>query len=422
MVYTTIYQGWKELELQVNHCGQKMTFLSEIPDMGQMLQENWLSGFCGEISFPLFEGVTFHFGKGRIYLFLQNSQGKKIYLRDATEKYSRWESSLIFQILSGDRRLWNLLISKMEPAIANAMTGYGPELLPAVTRFPGFSRDFYDVIPYGKNEKIPHSFQTAAKGLHTPKKAKEFYLSSNLPKCKSIRREFFRRPQLMFYMQEHETMWGILEDINLYRTFLESESLFEVLASLHQRPMLETFFQDYSHVCGAKALVEKMRNGWKPLSSIGIDYCSLGKDERKSAQKRWSRTKILMTSWRGHPEFSVPMARAEGVPERYTIDGFTFSRLRTSREYDKTGQKMMNCLSAWRPSDNPVFGVYSRNGAAVAAVEVEGNTVVQVRGRENKSIFLCPGLFEAYRQWVSAVKLEEDYGLAFDGFDDELPF
>ena len=422
MTYTTFDQNKNMQEIQAVWCGKKLTFLTRVADIGNLMREKWLRGFAGQLSFPLYEGATFNFAKGRIYLFLQDGQGKRLYVRDATENYSRWESTILFGMLAEDGRLWRGVVDGMEPSIGHALTDCGPELLPAVTRFPGFQRDFYDAIPYGMNESIPASFRAAAKRLHTPRMAKAFFLDSKLPKSKSIRRAFFRRPQLMFYMPEQELICGLLGDVNLYRMFLESTSLFDVLSTLHQRPMLETFFRDYARVCGTRSLAGKLQEGWRSMETDAMNYCTLSQEERMVEQKRWNRCRAFLV-WRNKgPGFSVPMAQAEGLPDSYVVEGFTFRRLRTSREYTKTGSKMKNCLAAWSPGDNPVFCVLGRNGEPVAAVEVEDRTVVQIRGYENRSILLHPGLFEAYRQWSDLVGLKEDLGLELRDYDDELPF
>lgn len=407
----------------MNRKGRTVTFLTAVTDVGQLLKENWLQEFRGSISFPLYEGAVFSFGKGRAWLYLQNAAGERLYVRDATCKYAWWESTVVFRLLKRDRGLWYACIPWLEAASGGKLEGFGPELLPAVARFPGFSRDFYDAIPYGQDECIPVSFRWAAKQLRTPRGAKEFYLHSGLPQCKTIRKLFFQSPQLMFYMPEHKIIWRLLGDVNRYRSFLEGQCLYDVLATLHQRPAIEGFFRDYACVCGPKTLDEKLCREWSGLRTAAIDYCSMSRESRMLEQKRWPGKKFQWLYRERMPAFSIPMAKAaEGVLDEYTVDGFTFRRLRTNREYARAGREMQNCLGSWGTSDNPVFCIHSRLGKPVGAVEIRDKTVVQVRAFDNQSIFIYPGLFEAYRQWMDAENLVEEFGLELRDFDDELPF
>ena len=84
--------------------------------------------------------------------------------------------------------------------------------------------------------------------------------------------------------------------------------------------------------------------------------------------------------------------------ESTLVGGFRFTLLHTFKEYVEVGKMLNNCLTDWKPHENPVVAIY-KNNYAIAAVELEGNKVIQVRYAGNKRIESNEHLKESFEKW-----------------------
>lgn len=380
----------------------------EIWDMGFFLDETWASDFSGSVLFPMCEKVLCDFQTGLTILSVEDRDGNLLCMKDVTNDYSFWRSSAVFRSLSRDEMLWKRATTEMETVTGQTIQGIEPALLPALVRFPGYQRKFYDGIPYSlHDESIPKSFWEIAGKLRTPQSAVDHFERSNLPNIKSVRRVLFQNPFMLFFLPELETVWGLLEELHLFHGFLDSIYVTDVLCELHNRPIIKEFLEDYRHTCGTKALYDRFRKEWGMTVLRAKEYVTLGPEGREVQRSQWPEG---FHGGMGEQEmsFSMPMRAHERLEDSYTVDDFVVRRLRTYREYHEAAKALSNCLRSWSSYRNPVYVFINEKGEIVAAAEVMGQTVVQKKSYENKEIDIYPGLRSAYDQWLDMANLGDD--------------
>lgn len=421
MTYTATDRRGIKREVCVERGEHWLRLLTEVTDVGLLMTEEWAEEFAGVLQFPLYQGILCDFDKGQVHAFLQSAGGNRLFDGEVTYYRRLWRSTTVYRLLLGDPALWKQVVAEMNAVTNQRMQELEPELLPVMTRFPGYSREFYDAVPYNlEDDRLPDSFQEIAARMRTPQDALELFESSRLPKSKLVRRFFCNQPQMLFFLKEHEQIFWLLGSAEQYRLFLQRDRyLLDILYELHRRPLLRVFLKDFASVCGPEQLLNQMQKEWPSVLSYAKEYVSLGTEGRKAARQQWNGR--IKYSFHSQPlQFSVPMAKGnKQMKDIYTVSGFTVRRLKTSREYMEVANALNNCLGCWPTFGNPVYCFCNDEGDPVGAAEVLGQTVVQARAYENKSLEVYPGLQEAYEEWLDQAELTDDD--FFDMDDPDMP-
>ena len=405
----------KERETEIFSVRHKIAVTLELGSIEDILAMKWLPSKDYSLSFPLSETVIFNFNNNHTYIKLHDG-GRNFAVCDITRQPQKWAS--------GDP-LYDAIcnytcLGRMLRAFTENLCGGLPfakcELTPGkyvlMTRFSGFDREFYDTIPFtGGSDEIDSSFASVASHLGTVKEALRFFENSSLPQSKSIRKIILKNPGILFYLHECETLWSILNDVNLLRFLMERRCFIDVLVQLHLYPGVVTFYRDYAEVKSKRALVARLTQGPAQTNFEGVVYSSLNDDQKLEERKKWKKKAVqaffAVSSLPMPAVYSVPMNHRID-PEIFPckIDGFSFVWLRTSNDYYKTGEALKNCLKDWREKDNPVIAVM-RDERPVAALEIKDKCIVQARLRRNESLDHDPRLKKAVERWRRKFHMEE---------------
>ena len=373
-----------------------------------------------KISFPLSEELEFNLRNGHSSIRIKDCNSNTLLVADITTGSVDWSCTSLYKLIDTNA----LIKRKLYKAFSWLYTGHIPftadDLSPrnavAMTRFRGFSRIFYDSIPYDLTDgMIDSSFNALAREIRTENDLPGILKRSSIPNTKSIKRTMFSNPGLFFYISELEKMWEILDGINSFLRILESRRIFFILPFLHQYPGSLSFLSDYRTVKSASCLFSLMNTRWDEISSYSTSYCSMSSTAKEKERKRWKNTKLTLTE-RQH--YSIPIPTVSDTIRDCSIDGFFFEWLRTKRDYIRAGNTLNNCLKDWTPISNPVV-VIKRNSRVVAAVEILDNMVIQARAAHNMAIEHNGDLYVALEKWKAQYSLIDipDYCL-LDNFED----
>ena len=293
------------------------------------------------------------------------------------------------------------------------------------TVFVGYDKDFYRSIPFDESGvRVERSFARAARALRFASRVPGLLKKSRLPDVKSVRKILFTYPDYLFYLPELELIWELSGDVNRFAGLLQrrTKNFYEVLAILHSRPSVAAFLRDYVITTGTE--IEKptengrieTRGGSTPLFSYATSYATLTEDGKKAEREKWVRNngvKSIHSDTAG-PFFSRPVPRFvyddvnSTIPDETEIDGFVFSRLCSTGEYEEAGRVLENCLRGWHHHHNTDVWVIRKDGEILAAVEVFKLDIMQALKAENEEIEPWSKLGIALGKW------RKKYGLEFD--------
>ena len=363
---------------------------------------------------PFTESLTFHLGKGRTYLSLEDGEGDPVAFYDITDRpLDLLREDPILQAVEGEKSLYRELQRLLQPFWGGKLPFSRKELdlngYRLLTRFVGYDRDFYAELPLTLGrDRVEGTFASLARQLHRADRIPRLLEKSSLPRAKSLRRLLFTRPSLMFYLPELEALWPLLKDLNYLTRFLSEDPCraFSLLAYLHRFPAVVGFLREYGEVMGNAGLFRLISCPGEMWMDSALSFLAMNDREKRRERERWLRDGDLYSAplriWNFLFSLPVPCKAAKALPDR-DLTGFSFRRLRNTGEYRRAGRELKNCL-VQGDFYGDVYGVL-RDGRYVAAVEVIGSRVEQAAGVRNVSIAADPVLFKAFRAWASAFHL-----------------
>lgn len=400
---------------------QKITLSCNVENSSVLI--NLIIRSSKRIIFPVVETVEFNFGKGRASMQICDGGGQVLVMKDITFSMDLWKGSETYSLISGN----SLVRKKLVQALKNLGNDHLPfsakELTPTVmvslTQFTGeYPKEFFDAIPYDLcNGGIERSFRAIAKKLHKAENLLRLYEESCLPPIKSVRKRMFETPGFFFYLHEVELLWQIFGDSNHFRRFLEMSRVYDVLSFLHQYPGAFDFIRDYTAEKGASCLLNKLERKWAVTQEYAKTYYSMSAAMQGRERKKWRRKDILIQPAASH---STPMPAGDPSIHNCMVDGYTFSWLRTKRDYSQAGKALRNCLGRWREDDNPVL-VVKKGNRFKAAIEISCNGIVQEHAINNAPIEYDEALYKAVEKWKAMNRLGRQRPASEDD-DEELWF
>ena len=336
------------------------------------------------LCFPLRE--TLCLAGGKAWLTVYDAGDRPLRIRDVTEPNEHWLRSeaclLLTRSVVARRKLLQALSLFWEgplPFTAAQLTD--PAQLLSLSRFRGFPRSFYDMLPTDGAGALEPGFRAAARKLRSLRRLPALFDASGLPGKKSVRRHFFAHPELFWFLREARVLWELVGDVNLFCAVLNKSCCFELLAALHAYPGAEVFLRDYAARKGAGALVE-LAGRYEDLEkalAYAIGYAAAGEPLRRREQKRWKdRRYVFQSSLCASPAAVLPALRTRDR----TVDGFRFVWLRTKEAFNSAGRALRNCLGEYSPA-TMTAAVIRQDGRSLAAVEVSKNCIVQALGAHN---------------------------------------
>lgn len=425
MEYTYIDRYGRERSLMAIRSNEKLVFRLAIIDPTELQNKMWLSEYSGALidsTYAMCEEAIFDIANGETELVLYEDD-MKIYAVNATEEYDLWWSTSIYIALL-DRQLWNSIQGELVGLYTGKSYEFGAELLPALTRWPGYERAFYDAIPYIVRHQLCPSHEALSQKIRTPQKAREYFLEESSLACwKSMRTYVFGHPQILFFMKELEDIYQALGNINHLRRLLKNEGIYELLSELHRSPCVKDFLREYAAVEGVDKLTKEIEKDAGDVIAYGKKYLTYSPEMQQRERDKWHNRSIHSLRFERTRLFSVPIKPPpENIFSYYTRHGYTFRPLRNTSECEDVGHALKNCLTEWEPTQNPVVGVYDTSGP-VAAIEIdpEDHTIVQVRGKDNKPICSNHDLMVAYDFWLDICEFEPN-PMALQPFEDAIEF
>lgn len=367
------------------------------------------------------ETLTFNLKSGKVYITLKN--GDESETRDISGAEYPWpENHPVIKLTDGSKAVRRALKHAFERIQVESLPFGERELsaerLVLLTRFRGFGRDFYRLVPYAdEHYRIGRTFHKAARRLRHADRVTEFYRRSGLPMVKSIRKLLFAEPSLLFYADELERLWTLIGNVDLFRAAM-SGTVYVNLAYLHMRPSAFRYLYDLRNECGILKMLRVLMapdRGWLEYAPV---YLSYSKEFRKAERRGWKDQKRGHVRNTEYPKFigdrfSVPLLIQSDAEAKYSADseirGFRFERLATSFEYLRAGKALRNCLDDWEEFRGSVYAVYGPDGTCVAAAEVSGNKLHQALSSDNDLIAKIEGLPWALEEWMKANSLEWKY-------------
>lgn len=366
-----------------------------------------IPGGTEELKLPIRESVTFHLRRGRAVLTLTDGEGRVASVRDITMDGACWERSGLREMLERSplaRRKLRRVFEDLSGPLPFARSEMGADEFVAVTAFRGFSREFYEAIPYEPDtRRVERSFRKRAAALRDAADLPALYDAAGLPQVKSVRRLFFREQGLFFYLKEVRFLWELVGEPNGFRRLMELGHIYEVLAYLHRYPGTEVFFRDYRQTRGANRLVGRIFGRWREMRGAALCYLALSPADREAERAKWSRRRHDLVLEHG-PAYSLPLPTGCGRAKDCAVDGYSFSWLRGRRAYAEAGKALNNCLGDWSSSYNPVI-VVKKGPEYRAAIEMRDNDVVQIRGPGNDSVTEDEALRQAVGKWAEKFRL-----------------
>lgn len=411
----------KSRRVEVSLRDTEIHIKSEILSIKEILAIQWTRTEMIPVSFPMYESVVFDLGEGRVYVSLENKENLTVCEGDITNEPRL--CGTVFNLINYNKVVRRTIKRLFEKAWGKKLPYCDKEInvrnLFKMTMFIGYDKQFYTDIPYTLNSfTVDSTFAGIAKQLHNAENIAEVYANSGLPQVKSVRKLFYENAGLFFYLPEAEKIFLVLKDINLFCRFLQYPVVFDVLSDLHMRPGLMVYIEDACSIKGEKAVLKEIESRWDCMLEAAMDYCCASPVIREAMKKEWtSKRKNPGVSFQRRPFYSIPMHRPEERIHDCNINGFYFFWLRNSNEYALAGKELKNCLGMWRTGQNPVVCVKKKD-KYVAAIEVSGREVMQVRGIENADIQKDSKLQEALEKWMESYKLRRKKYLVFD--DDEF--
>ena len=354
--------------------------------------------------FPLYEKITFYRERRQVILKLCGESGTPLWTRDITRLPAMWRRASVCRIGFRYKRVLQTIRQWLERGWETALPFRNEELTPErlalLVRYPGFDRSFYEAIPFRCGTwGMDPSFRDAERLLRSPKQAREALAASSLPQVHSVRKLFFERQGLFFYLKECEALWQVLKDPNLLRRTLCIGHTFGILSGLHTYPGTMRFLSDLCHARGGVFLVRQMQLNWKVLFEQAFQY-SVGNEQVRKA---------LLTGkcWKDQPfrprqEYSFPICIDTNGIEDIRVDGFEFRIVRTWGECRSVGRELHNCLSGISPGeieDTTLVWVRA-DEKTVGAIEVEDGEISQAYAAYNEPLGTVPGLQEASERWA----------------------
>ena len=362
------------------------------------------------------ETIVFNLRNGHTYLTLNCKNGTYCSTTDITGADLRFfEKEPVFDIIENcepvSRELKRLFSISTGGLTAFSDEKMNTEKFILLTRFNGYDVSFYKSAPFEEAEnRIEKSFSRTAKKLHKATSVPGIIEKSQLPNAKSIRRIFYARPALLFYLAELEELWLMINDINCFRSLLESTAIniYELLAYLHEHGPVFSFLREYAEYRGREGLLKLLtvtkRSRFYDYAPF---YLSMSEHAKKEERKKWKKAgtskaprnfMISVREWK----YSIPTPAAtengECLPSDCSISGYSFRRLFNSEEYKRAGDELNNCLEDWRMFRGTVYGI-TYEGKYVAAAELDGKTIKQAYKYGNDRIDEDSTLGAAFDAW-----------------------
>ena len=289
-----------------------------------------------------------------------------------------------------------------------------------LNRFIGFSREFYNAIPYHKGtRRIANCFSDVVSHLQNVDSLFDYLSSMDIPITRSLKREIFKKQWLFFYLKELNMLYLSVHNIDVFCKFflLKEEHLLSILVNLKVFPASICFYLELAKIkrnIMFKLLGDHISNFIAFANNYGMlagwckKSCVIDKFEKaiEIIKNEYVLNNESYFSYKKFVDFSEPL-----LTQMYELEdclhGYSFRFLSSTNETFDIGKKLQNCLVEWNSCENPVMAITVGN-KIVAAVELEKTSfdICQAKLKQNKSITENFELLLVFDEWRNKHSLE----------------
>ena len=411
----------------VTERNENICFSCEINDLAQIFQIQFMEDEGQEINilFPLKETILFNIEQRRVFLEVENGCGELLAREEITNRIDLWTGRATYDFIMNHQYMVQSIAEKFRGQWPEEELPFGVEELVAnperfilMTKYVGFPEKFYLSLPM-RNQCVDESFLQIDEKLRSTDDVYTMLVESDIPSVKALNRILYTNPGLCYYIDELNTFWKLINNVDLYARLLQSKQVFEVLSFLHDYPHTMTFFEDYIRIKSVASLIRRINDEWKDLRFYAVSYSSMSEIRRWQEHKKWGKKPLFCHL---DANYSRPIQSVETEIKDDIIDDYAIVRLYTSDDFIKTSCELQNCLWNWEDYLDSVVFAIKKGDAYGAAIQVREGKVITVLGYDNRTLKNDEEIYGIYEKWVEKWGLIETEFLREPQDEDDLPF
>lgn len=404
-------------------CGDKSLEIGmKIDSIKALLDIPWTNDIENITAFDFSEKIVFDFDTGETNACLFNGetlvQSKNIY-----EIIDEDLEDMLCKIISKNNhvkeKLKNAFTENYNIFVPFPLNELNLKYFALMTQYQGYNKEFYYSIPFDDRKTITHfTFNEISKELKNGNNAMSLLEKYNVPHKKSIKRIFAERQGLFFYLKECGIMYNVINNIDLFSSFLNDKFCYYILSYLHTYPALENYFKDFVKYTNIVSFCNKMKKNLSFLS-YAFNYNSLRSDMK---QEKIKYIKKQRDKYESYPcasiPFSMPLINTVNADVK-SIDGYDFVPLKNTSDCHIAGKQLSNSLKNWEYFYEPVVIVCNYK-KTIAAIEFSDNHL-----RSAYKAYHCPvntdiPLCNALKKWCVESGIDyQGYFEYIQGYEDK---
>ena len=357
---------------------------------------------------------------GKTFLSLENQNNEAFCTFDLTENFDAAKLDPCLTLLSQNNDIKAFVISYFRQFWKADLPFSKEELdLPKIITlnlFKGFSRSFYNAIPFKLGTFI---IDSSFPRFSNCNQAIKRLTDSPVLKSKKIKNHIFNNQGLLLYLDELETLSKCINNADVFLSTVQNKYIFVLLNHLHFYRIdafIKAFCENKDRTCQFPLLLER---SVAEVCRCAEDYAALNELYRKRIKETNFLEYLNRINRRTHPEHqnnpelsrrcSLPMNVGFCFKKNATVGGFTFAVAESTNETYIAGKTLSNCLVDWSVFDNTVF-LMKNCSSIVAAIELSPgkSTVYQAKMQFNESIQEDRIACEAFMEWCKSNDLNYD--------------
>jgi hypothetical protein len=350
--------------------------------------------------------LVFDFENEKVYFRLVDNYGGEIKCINLDGGDKPLRNYKMREQINGDIRIRKILQEALSQLYEGNAFPFSVEELDLnkmilLMKYRGYPKGFYDGIPWGKFSRgIEGSFEEISHELSSRKytELKEFYLQYGLPNKKAIRRIIFNSPALFFYSEEMKLV--PFTNIDILQQLLSSKEAFHFLSKIHSFPGIVNYIADMIAERGEVSTWQHIKKNWNRFEKEAGMY-SISSPANKKLIAQGKEIEIRDSLSGIIVPYSLPVINNEqcSVSDVHVVEGYEFTSLKNTNDFDRAGKELNNCLGDSFDGDGRIF-VAKESGKYVAAIQVYEDVIYQALLAKNESIENNISFQAAFYKWV----------------------
>lgn len=374
------------------------------------LPEQYLPSLDRDISdydFPITANMVFYHQSHRTVFYLLDNSDIIQQCSDITEDSSPCHDTAMYQNIYLDNELKQTLSESFISQgikVPFSLLELDADQFITLNRFSNFPHSFYTAIPYRSNSRVlDSSFSEIEKRLHRYDDIETLYSELALPNKKQYRKAIFSNPALLFYVRELQQL--PFKNYDIVITILNGQFVYELLALLHNLPKNYDYISAMISEIGEIQALKFIYYNLHSIVDMAAMYSFLPEDLRSGLFKK--NGNCLVIGYAIALNFNRAVLHITDTFDDEIIDGYLFTLLKNTNEYDKAANDLHNCLSNGFFYYDSVYGVV-KNGVYVAAINVDKCCVTDAYTIRDRDIKHDDKIYHAFLQWT------EKHNLSFE--------